>query len=82
MANSSLQRAEGSNITIGNKQYQLVKGPTGQMRAVINKPKEFIKPQPTVMTKVYKIYQYILFLSIYKSLTILISITKYKILNR
>ncbi|CAI6359648.1 unnamed protein product [Macrosiphum euphorbiae] len=53
MVNGTLQRAEGSTILVGNRQYQLVKGPTGQMRAVINKAKTFIKPQPVAMDKCY-----------------------------
>jgi len=61
MANNSLHRAEGGTIVVGNKQYQLVKGPTGQMRAVINKPRTFIKPAPPIITKVCKIHQYIYF---------------------
>jgi len=61
VANSSLHRAEGSTIVVGNKQYQLVKGPSGQMKAVVNTPKIFMKSPPVVPTKVCKIHQYIMF---------------------
>ncbi|CAI6352395.1 unnamed protein product [Macrosiphum euphorbiae] len=53
MVNGALQRAEVSTILVGNRPYKLVKGPTGQMRAVINKAKTFIKPQPDGMAKCY-----------------------------
>ncbi|XP_029347894.1 uncharacterized protein LOC100569364 [Acyrthosiphon pisum] len=52
MPNSSLCSADGRTIVVGNKQYQLVKEPTGQMRAVINKTKIFFKPPPTVKCRV------------------------------
>ncbi|XP_016661291.1 uncharacterized protein LOC100574406 [Acyrthosiphon pisum] len=53
MANSSLNRAEGKTIIVGNKQYKFVKGPTGELRAVVNKTKTFVKPPPTIKTKCY-----------------------------
>lgn len=60
-ANNSLPRTEGSTIVVGNKHYQLVKGSSGQMKAVVNTPKIFMKSPPVIPTKVCKIHQYIMF---------------------
>lgn len=43
---SFLQRAEGGIIIIDNKQYRLVKGPSGQMRAIANNTNTVFKPKP------------------------------------
>jgi len=56
MANTFLQRAEGSTIVLGNKQYQLVKGPTGQMRAVVNGANILVKSSSSSAVKVSKIH--------------------------
>jgi len=55
-----LQRAEGSTILLGNKQYQLVKGPAGQMRAVMNGSNILVKSPPPAIIKVCKIHHYII----------------------
>ncbi|XP_027843371.1 uncharacterized protein LOC114124329 isoform X3 [Aphis gossypii] len=52
-AMSPLQRAEGSTILLGNKQYQLVKGPAGQMRAVMNGSNILVKSPPPAIIKCY-----------------------------
>lgn len=60
--NGPLHRAEGSTILLGNKQYQLVKAPSSQIKAaVINGTNIGIRPQPTPI-KVSTIHQYIIFL--------------------
>lgn len=60
-ANSHLQRAEGSTILLGNKQYQLVKGgSTGQMRAIMNGSNILVKSPPPAFIKVCKINHYII----------------------
>jgi len=72
--NSTLHRHEGSTIVLGNKQYQLVKGPSGTMRAaVVNGSNILLRSPPTSFVKVC-----IINLSIYKfyeRLTVLIFIT-------
>jgi len=60
LTNSPLQRAEGGTILLGNKQYQLVKGPSGQMRAFMNGTNILFKSPPNVIIKVCKIHQYII----------------------
>jgi len=52
VVNSPLHRAEGSTIIFGNKQYQLVKGPSGHMRAVVNGTNLLLKSPPTTIVKV------------------------------
>ncbi|KAF0685359.1 MYND-type domain-containing protein, partial [Aphis craccivora] len=47
---SPLQRAEGSTFLVGNKQYKLIKGSAGQMRAVMNGSNILVKsPPPTII---------------------------------
>jgi len=68
MENSSVHRVEGSTIVLGNKHHQLVKGPTDQMKEVVNgynpKPESpvlnniVVNQKPTVFIKVFKIHQY------------------------
>jgi len=53
IATNPLLRAEGSTIFVGNRQYQLVKGPSGQMRAVVNGTNILVK-SPTTTIKVCK----------------------------
>lgn len=52
VANSPLRRVEGSTILLGNKQYQLVKGPSGQMKAVVNGNNILLKSPPASIVKV------------------------------
>ncbi|XP_060877923.1 uncharacterized protein LOC132950461 isoform X2 [Metopolophium dirhodum] len=52
-SSSPLHRVEGSTIVFGNKQYQLVKGPSGHMRAVVNGTNLLLKSQPTTIVKCY-----------------------------
>lgn len=61
--NNSIHRVEGGTIVVGNKQYQLVKGPSGQMRAIVNNTNTVVKPkpQPSATTEVGTIQQYIIF---------------------
>ncbi|XP_003246470.1 uncharacterized protein LOC100574764 [Acyrthosiphon pisum] len=53
VVNSPLHSAEGSTIVLGNKQYQLVKGPSGTMRAVVNGTNILLKSPPTRIIKCY-----------------------------
>lgn len=66
ISNNLLQRAEGSTILLGNKQYQLVKGPSGQMRAVVNGTNILVKSSPTNIIKVSKIHHLLIFYKLLK----------------
>ncbi|KAF0755241.1 MYND-type domain-containing protein [Aphis craccivora] len=51
---SPFQRAEGSIILLGNKQYQLVMAPAGQNKAVENGSKILVKLAPPAIIKCYR----------------------------
>lgn len=69
--NSQVHRAIDGIVLIDNKEYQLVKGPLGQTRAVLNDTSILIKSPSTVIIKVSKIHQYNN-IHFYKNLIILI----------
>uniref|UniRef100_A0A2S2P9M4 MYND-type domain-containing protein n=2 Tax=Schizaphis graminum TaxID=13262 RepID=A0A2S2P9M4_SCHGA len=51
--NNSIQRAEGGTILLGNRQYQLVKGSTGQMKAFMNGTNILFKSPSNAIIKCY-----------------------------
>jgi len=59
--NNLVQRPEGNTILLGNKQYQLVKGPSSAMRAVVNGTNILVKPSPSNIILVSKIHHLIIF---------------------
>lgn len=69
--NSQVHRAIDGIVLIDNKEYQLVKGPLGQTRAVLNNTNILVKSPTTVIIKVSKMHQYNN-INFYKNLIILI----------
>jgi len=73
--NIHLHNAVGTTIKIENKNYKLIKGPSGELRALADSSDIFVESPSTTNIKVCKIHQ--CFIIVYQCLKILVFIILY-----